>query len=539
MVRRVQGVGASYIAAADDGDNNKTNKTNGNGTITVPVGQTQTKPQAPIKGAELEHQPSAQATTKTDDTEPSDDTEGSSDDTTQSTTTEDGGGYADVTSTLNDTYNDLKAKEAELMGKSSEGLSKLPDLSEALDAIENIDDQSEANFSFLRQRFPKSGNISGGSYFSTTSDRGGITNTFQTYLKNDWQNKGKNFALSFTGAIGIDWTKSNNFDITDALDDSDDDTEETTTPTDDQTTQTPNSFDRDYTGSVTLRARFDREKWTYGAGLSSHFYGADGRQAHYANVTALYKPLGMGLDFRRDTFVTRDEDGNRIVRGETKAKFSILDNDPEGDDEFFVNNQSTTDITSSDDTQDETTTYSTAPFSSRKKDGSGWDFDIKYDDSQFGATAGYGYNFIYNPEKKVRLTMTAIGGLYDEKEQDGENEAFSFLAGTQVEFKKRWQNGQNLDATLDASFNRIIQKGSKPQDTSCISFKGRYSYPKKNLSATLDAGYIHTAAIRMGYVEGNESNCLSKTLNSLTNLVYLDLSDNLLEGQLSNLHMVI
>ena len=472
----------TVVSSDDDKPKNPVKKKN----EPVPVGQPTEIKEDPMTGLVIEHP----------EEDGNDEVEVESADNSMDNVLE----FSDNNSTANDSYTNLMAKENELTMKgdlSNREASKLEDVSSLVDALDDIEAAGTAHIEQLQAHLPESGLITGSAYAGYQSGLGEQTAVFEMSVKNSWQNKNKTFGIVAEGAFGYQTSKLSGEEFDFVEDDDENEIQQDDIPPT-STTETVK------TGKIAANMRFDTKNVIYGGGFLSNFY-PDKRQGHDVYASALHKSTGIGADLMRRMIVSVNDDGERILKSNMYFKVDLLSRDADSDDFGTDAIESEDAHEASPDTEEsehEVEEGAEHVKKARHKDGSGLDVDFEYDDSKCGFVAQYGINVINDKQKKAKLTLAPVLGIYDyTSPTDDDAEALKGTLGAIAEFKKQWADGQRVDATVYAANSRVIQQGSHPKDTRFVSFQGTYNNPRKNLNASVKAGIIDSGDLNLKFAE--------------------------------------
>lgn len=424
------------------------------------------------------------------------------------------GKFSGNNSTVNDTYTKFISKENKIINTSTSNSVTVQNFTDAMDDIEAAGKQ---HIAALDDQLPESGNVSGS--FTSSYQKSTWENncSFQANVTNAWQNKKKNFGIVASGSIGYEEKKINinasDIDIKDLVDDYDEYAKSSTqsTSASEDESVIPEEVNDKITkkfGSIAVNMRLKKDNFTYGGGIVSTF-SAENTQIHDQFITIKHNDTGtlidgVSADLTRRTYVSFDDiTGEKYSNSQMKLTVDLVDRgknedvDAEDTDDTLSETESTSLI------ENDARTAAEEDVKNHKiKDGSGLDVDFKYDDTVCGAEFQYGINVINNKKNKERLTVAPVVGAFDYSASDSEPEAFKATLGIASEYKKKWNDGSSVDASIYAVANRVVQSGSSPKDLCYVVASGQYSNPRKKLDVNLDAGIIKNE-ISTAYVEAS------------------------------------
>lgn len=465
--------------------------------------------------------------------------------------------FTNSNSTVHNTYTKFSNKVSQLSSKDSlkdyqrNGLNSVNDV---VNVMEDIEAAGQSHIDALEEELPDNGLVEGSVTSSYQSSVGEQNFSLEVNIKNSWQNKKKNFGIVASASFGYE--QSNTTDKTFDIDDEDfegiynDDNDEnenniknavvkahnlktSDSPeigelTDDVPSEDILGTSKSRVGNFSLNLRYKKGDFIYGGGLASEF-SADKSQRHDQFVTVKNISTNISADLMRRTHITYDpETGERVSKAEMKLKLDLLNRgkkeninnyEEKSQDEIINEQAQLAGNTETDDLNTENNDENTSGIikneeieeaeadaqTHKVKDGSGWDVDFKYDGTVCGIGAEYGINLINNPKSKERLTVAPLGGIYDyNPPSDNASESFKYTLGVASEYKKAWDDGKSVNASLSVIANRTLSKGNAPKDLAYAIFSGNYKNPRKKLNVDLDAGIIKSDAT-IAYIEAGAS----------------------------------
>ena len=459
--------------------------------------------------------------------------------------------FTDSKSSLSNTYNALVSQNSAFSNKdnlSGIEMSNHDALNNLIDVMDDIDDAGQRHIDDLTKKYPDYGHLSGEVYASYEKNNLNKTTIFQGNINNSWQNKSKTFVITGSASFGYEKTKTSDVVNDNVKFDGDDSDIESaaarikTRNVEDDNQDSQNTDDisqslkqTDKSGNFSLNMRLNKKKYVYGVGINSNF-SSDGVQIHDQNVSVMHKSSGLAGDLTRRTTVTKDElTGETIVRSQNKLKISIVSRNEDSENPFAVDSEDKTteenNIAEENDIQEEDNYQVSSEKVIKKdsvnpeikkleseiqqdaeelkgkiKDGSGFNIDFEYNDSNCGVLTQYGIHLIDKPQEQTRLTIAPVLGVYDHTPAEEEDaESLRLTVGSVAEFKKYYKNGNKIEADLCVTANRIATQGCKPSDTKYAVFNGSFINPRKKFSVGLNAGTISNSEMSVKYAELNAS----------------------------------
>ncbi|MCI1272906.1 MAG: hypothetical protein LKG27_00530 [Clostridiaceae bacterium] len=499
--------------------------------ITVPMVSQQKddkKKDEPVKGMEVEHieQSDVKNTDKKDETK---DNENGYEDTGIKTKND----IFNTQSYLNDDYAALMAQLNDTKGLSKEEIQMQTQLGDVVDSMEDMGNENNKSVNFMQTDYRKGFHGSGELFTSYDKDNSTSVAAVSGDFAGSYRNKNGKFTAIFGGAFEKSKTKevfpeeASSHEIGTDKEGSSEGTDTSTSQGNagsDTILQDITETSHEYSYNASVQAKYDAKNYTFtGGATASSFPGENGHSKFYQfNAGAIHKKSGMAVTLKRYMYITKDTDGSTNVNNKTNLKLTLVENKEMQKTTGNITNDKVEDEAENVDentpAQENTNVagQEITSINNKKDDGTGFGLDLETEsnsiDDQYGALAGYTFaplkNKKFNPNKQEKIFITPLVGAYDV--HPSSDEALKLTAGAIASYELKKKNGLEVDASMFAKYNQVIQTGSMPRHTFTTMGNIDVKMPKGKVFLNAQTGYVATRDINLFFANASGAYKASK-----------------------------